>query len=201
MSEISIGIDEAGLGPIAGPVSVAVVALKEGAEDYLGGVTDSKKMTKLMREHALPIIFRAAHFARAIISTSRTIDLHGPSYVWQHMVRELAMEAHKKFPDVEIILDGNRLVELSYVKPMVKADLHVLSVSAASVLAKELQCHWMDRYHLQYPQYRFDRHRGYATALHLEMLEEHGPCPIHRMSFAPVKRATRSGNPSPRCGS
>jgi len=196
---ISIGIDEAGLGPLAGPAVVGVVALPEDAD--LRGVTDSKKMSAEQREAAVDRIWNAALFYRVILSTAPTIDCHGLSYVWQHMIREVAMAAHALYPDSEIILDGNRLVGLPYVRPVVKADSKVRSVAAASVLAKYAQCCWMDDYHLEYPQYGFDRHHGYGTALHLEMLKEHGPCPIHRMSFAPVKRAIRSKSSSRPCGS
>jgi ribonuclease HII len=187
---VSIGIDEAGLGPIAGPVIASVVVLPDGLD--LRGVTDSKKMKAEQREDAVERIWEAALFHRVVVSTAPTIDQHGPSYVWHHMIRELAEEAHALFPDDEVILDGNRLVGLNYVRPVVKADSKIRSVAAASVLAKYTQCCWMDDYHLAYPQYGFDRHHGYGTASHLERLKEYGPCPIHRKTFAPVKRAIQS---------
>lgn len=187
--QVSIGIDEAGLGPIAGPVVVSVVAIPEGAD--MRGVTDSKKIRPEKREFLVSKIHDEAVYYRTILSMAPTIDRHGPSHIWTEMVRELAVEAHALYPDAEIILDGNRVVGLPYVRPEVKADSRFRSVAAASILSKVRQCRWMDRYHLEYPQYGFDQHRGYCTKFHLERLEAHGPCPVHRMTFGPVKKAAK----------
>lgn len=197
--DVSIGIDEAGVGPIAGPVVVSCVALRNGIS--FDHVTDSKKMTAAQRARAAAQITEKAVGIVTVVTTNATIDLYGISYVWESMVREVSRRIRETWDEAEIVLDGNRMVGLPYVKPVVKADLSVLSVSAASVLAKEKQCAWMQRYHERYPQYGFDKHHGYATRQHIQMLREHGPCPIHRKSFAPVRQAIRMWESSQLCGS
>lgn len=185
---VSIGIDEAGLGPLAGPIVGSVVAFP--GDLRIDGVMDSKKMTAKQREALVDEIMDKALYWRTLTAMPSVIDNKGPHGAWEMVIVGLAKGARAVFPKSTIILDGNKLVGLPYVKPVVKADDKVPSVSAASVLAKYTQCCWMDDYHLEYPQYSFDRHRGYGTKLHLQKLEEHGPCPIHRMTFKPVKRAS-----------
>jgi ribonuclease HII len=185
---ISIGIDEAGLGPIAGPIVAGVVAL--AGDLRIKGVMDSKKMTERSREALVDEIMSAALFWKTLVISHEVVDRLGPHEAWKLAIVGLAQAAHKEFPKTEIILDGNKLVGLDYVRPIVKADDKIPSVSAASVLAKYTQCCWMDDYHVLYPLYGFDRHRGYGTVQHLKQLMEHGPCPIHRKTFRPVKRAS-----------
>lgn len=186
MTKFEIGMDEAGIGPLAGPMTAAVVVLHPQCK--LAGVRDSKKMTDESRERLVDLIYDEALFYKVAVRSQEEIDRNGLSKCWLSMMSDLARAAHVCYPG-EIIVDGNRLVTgLSYVTPIVKADDKILAVSAASVLAKYTQCLWMDDYHDLYPVYEFDKHRGYGTAVHLKRLEEHGPCPIHRKSFKPIKR-------------
>jgi ribonuclease HII len=180
-------MDEAGMGPLAGPVTAAVVVLHPRCR--LPGVKDSKKMTDESREALVDSIYEGALFYKIAIRTHEDIDRDGISKCWLDMMMELASAAHVKYPSNTIIVDGNRMVTgLPYVRPIVKADDKFLAVSAASVLAKYTQCLWMDDYHAEYPIYGFNRHRGYHTAVHVKRLEAHGPCPIHRKSFKPIQR-------------
>jgi ribonuclease HII len=187
---IWIGIDEAGMGTLAGPMTSAVVCIEPGKVPK--GVRDSKKLGEVHREELAAQIMDAAEHYKVVVRTQEQIDELGMSQCWEHMIRELCYFARIVHPHTTMILDGNRLIGLPYVRSVVKADDKYLSVGAASILAKYAQCCWMDDYHKEYPRYGFDHHRGYGTTQHMRALEELGPCPIHRKSFKPIKRATRS---------
>jgi len=190
MAEILIGIDEAGMGTLAGPLTAAIVVIR--ADRIPAGVRDSKKLKEEKREELAALIMDAAEFYRVVAVSPEEIDKDGLSISWQWAIRGVALAAHivcnHKIGEEEYVLDGNRFVGLPYVRPVVKADDKYPAVSAASILAKYTQCCWMDDYHLQYPNYGFDQHRGYGTVNHLRKLKELGPCPIHRKSFKPVQR-------------
>lgn len=196
MAKILIGIDEAGMGTLAGPVVASVVAILEVLVP--AGVRDSKKMTDDGREECAALIMEQSFAYKTAIREPHLVDEFGLSACWRGAIVELAIfiDVVRKlhgFPEAEIILDGNRLIPgHPYVKPVVKADDTYPAVSAASILAKYTQCCWMEDYHLEYPRYGFDRHRGYGTAEHLKRLKEMGPCPIHRKSVKPVKEAIHS---------
>lgn len=196
MSDILVGIDEAGMGTLAGPLTAAIVVIK--ADKVPVGVRDSKKLKEEKREELAALLMDAAEFYKVVAVSPEEVDRDGLSWSWRRAIRDVAMAAylHLDLEEAlwresgsEFILDGNRLVGLSYVRPVVKADDKYPAVSAASILAKYTQCCWMDDYHIQFPGYGFDQNRGYGTANHLQKLEELGPCPIHRKSFQPVKRA------------
>ncbi len=184
--KVEIGIDEAGMGPAAGPMTMAVVAVPVTVP--LGGVMDSKRLNDAKREDLVDLIHAAALFRKVIAVAPEDVDRLGISRSWRETARTLAIAAHKEFPDETIILDGNRLIGLNYVEPVVKADDKYPAVSAASILAKYMQSCWMDDYHEVYPEYGFDKHRGYLTKQHQEALAAHGPCACHRTSFNPIKR-------------
>lgn len=186
MDKILVGIDEAGMGTLAGPLTVGVVVIAE--ENIPPGVRDSKKMREEQREEVAALIMEAADFYKVLPVESDAIDRLGLSSAWLMAVRAAAVATRSMFEGCGIILDGNRLVGLPYVTPVVKADDKYPAVSAASILAKYTQCCWMDDYHEEYPEYGFKNHRGYGTVVHLQKLEELGPCPIHRKSFRPVRR-------------
>lgn len=190
---LSIGMDEAGMGPLAGPVTAAVVVLD--AKKPMPGVRDSKKMTDRSREQIVDLIFDRSLFYKISVRTSKEVDQRGLSRCWLEIMSELARAAHTKYPGT-IIVDGNRLVTgAPYVVPVVKADDKFPSVSAASILAKYAQCLWMEDHHEEYPVYGFSKHKGYPTAEHIRRLEEYGPCPIHRKTFKPIQKvlSMRSG--------
>lgn len=184
---ILIGLDEAGLGPWAGPLTAAVVVLPDDVN--LKGVRDSKKMSEEQRENAVDLIHEQALHYEAFAMEPEMVDRFGAGPAWKHIMRGLAQRARKKFPDARIIVDGNRLITgIGNQQPIPKADDKFTCVAAASILAKYAQCLWMDDYHSMYPQYGFDRHRGYGTPQHKQALERYGPCPIHRKSYKPIKR-------------
>jgi len=181
---IVCGVDEAGRGPLAGPVYAAAVILDPGRP--IKGLKDSKLLSESRREFlAREILGRARAFSIAL-ATVEEIDnlniLQATLLAMQRAVAGLAM-----LPDIAWI-DGNRCPKLPCrARAIVKGDrLHAV-ISAASILAKTARDAEMRALHLRYPQYGFDRHKGYPTAEHLERLGRHGPCEIHRRSFAPVR--------------
>ena len=177
------GIDEAGRGPLAGPVVAAAVILPPDA--VLPGVRDSKKMTAGARESAFEMILgKARAVAIAVVSEG---------YIDQFNILRASLEAMKRavralVPQPSFLLvDGINGVPLSLPqKCLKKGDQRSLSISAASVMAKVYRDRIMKCYHLQYPCYGFDQHKGYGTKIHLEALNRFGPCPFHRMTFKGV---------------
>jgi ribonuclease HII len=187
VAEILIGVDEAGMGPWAGPLTAGVVVLPEDV--VIPGVKDSKKLKDEGRENLVDVIHQTALFYYVNAIGPAMIDRVGITQVWNDMIRGLAEMAQKHFPEARTIVDGNKIVpNLKNYCPIVKADDKYQCVSAASILAKYHQCGWMDDYHLLYPQYGFNRHRGYGTDQHKKALERYGPCPAHRKSYKPIKR-------------
>lgn len=186
IEKVEIGIDEAGCGCMAGDMFVSIVALPAGIE--LPGVKDSKKLSDAQREDLVDSIWAGAVWYKTIECSPETIDIYGLGSMWKLLVRQLGHELRTRFPGARAILDGSRGVGMSWVKPVVKADGKYLSVMAASVLSKYCQTCCMDAHHKLYPQYGFDRHRGYVTKAHLAAVQEHGPCPIHRTSYRPLQR-------------
>lgn len=182
-----LGVDEAGRGPWAGPMTASVVILRTGTT--LKNVKDSKKMTELSRENAVDEIWEKAVYYATEAIMSEEIDSLGIGRAWDKLMVSLLEGAYKKFPGVSGVVDGTvRVRGFNKVVAVPKADNIVLSVSAASVLAKYMQTCWMDDYASKYPGYGFEQHRGYGTQAHLDALERKGVCPIHRMSFRPIKK-------------
>ena len=179
------GVDEAGRGPLAGPVYAAAVILDPAKP--IAGLKDSKLLSPSRREMLFELIHERA-IAYSIASASvEEIDhvniLQATMLAMQRAVEGLGMR-----PD-EAWIDGNRCPKLACrARAIVQGDrLHPV-ISAASILAKTARDAEMLRMHERYPQYGFDRHKGYPTAEHLELLRQHGASAIHRRSFAPVRR-------------
>lgn len=186
MAEILIGVDEAGVGPWAGPLTAGVVVLPDDV--VIPGVKDSKKIREETREELVDLIHETALFYAVNAIAPAMIDRLGITQVWNDLIKSLVDRARVHFPDARAIIDGNRVVpNLKNYSPVVKADDKYQCVSAASILAKYHQCGWMDDYHLQYPHYGFNKHRGYGTLKHKRALEALGPCPAHRRSYKPIK--------------
>jgi ribonuclease HII len=180
------GIDEAGRGPLAGPVFAAAVIL---CPDHpIDGLADSKKLTATRREAlALLIQERALAWCVASASVAEIDELNILQASMLAMRR--ACEGLTLVPHLALI-DGNTMPKglTCTAQAVVRGDDTVAAISAASILAKtarDAHCRIM---HEQYPQYAFDQHKGYGTALHLERLLAHGPCDLHRRGFAPVRR-------------
>ncbi len=177
------GVDEAGRGPLMGPVVAAAVILDELRP--IKGLADSKKLTALRREKLYDEIRAKALCCSIAMATVEEIDelniLQATMLAMKRAVEGLRLRPQKT------LVDGNRLPSLSMLaEAIVKGDEKVQCISAASILAKVHRDRWCADYHLEYPQYGFAGHKGYGTAAHLAALREHGACPQHRKSFSPV---------------
>jgi ribonuclease HII len=180
---LTAGVDEAGRGPLMGPVVAAAVILDDLKP--IKGLADSKKLTALQRDKLYDEIRAKALCCSIAMATVEEIDelniLQATMLAMKRAVEGLRLKPHKA------LVDGNRLPALSMLaEAIVKGDALVPAISAASILAKVTRDRWCAEYDLQYPQYGFAGHKGYGTAAHLLALREHGACPQHRKSFAPV---------------
>lgn len=178
------GVDEVGRGPLAGPVVAAAVILD--ADCPIDGLRDSKQLTEARRV-ALDVEIRARARAWAIAScTPAEIDEINILQAAMLAMRR-AVEALSVVPEF-VQVDGNRCPELNIpVEAIIGGDDCVPCISAASIIAKVHRDAEMKHWHERYPQYGFIRHKGYSTPEHLAALAEHGPCELHRQSFAPVR--------------
>lgn len=179
------GVDEAGRGPLAGPVVVAAVILD--ARRPIAGLDDSKRLSPAVRECLYDdIVHRALAFAVVEVGPEEIDQLNILCATLEGMSRAVAA---LQIPAQRALVDGNRAPALTCpVETVVQGDRLVPAISAASILAKVTRDRLMDRMHVCWPVYGFDRHKGYPTPEHLARLERHGPCPIHRRSFEPVRR-------------
>lgn len=178
--ELIAGTDEAGRGPLAGPVVAAAVVLKKG--QFIEGVTDSKKLSEKKREELFEKIKEEAISYSIKFISEKTIDeinIRNASFkAMIEAVGDLSVS-----PDI-VIVDGNAMVGMGKKHIcVVKGDLKCNSVGAASILAKVARDRYMLQMHKKYPEYGFDRHKGYPTKLHYEKIEEYGVLPIHRLTF------------------
>lgn len=184
------GVDEAGRGPLAGPVVVAAVILDP--EQSLTGLDDSKKLSAKRRGTLAPLI-REGSLAWAVVEIAPA-DIDRLNILQATLLgMRRAVERLAPRPALALI-DGNRLPDLPCEgRTLVGGDGLEPVIAAASILAKVARDRIMDDLHARYPRYGFDRHRGYPTPEHLEMLARYGPCPEHRRSFAPVREALQAG--------
>jgi ribonuclease HII len=177
------GVDEAGRGPLAGPVVAAAVILDD--LNPIAGLADSKKLTALRREKLYDEIRAKAlccSIAEASVEEIDTLNiLQATMLAMRRAVEGLRLKPAK------VLVDGNRLPVLEVLaEAIVKGDAKVPAISAASILAKVHRDRWCADYDREFPQYGFAGHKGYGTAVHMAALREHGACPQHRKSFAPV---------------
>jgi len=182
------GLDEAGRGPLAGPV-VAAAAVIKIKKFNVGHIKDSKKLSAKKREEFFKILTKHPdlEWGRGIVS-EKVIDKINILEATKLAMKK-AVKGLKKKPDF-LILDGNFRINLPLSqKSIIKADEKVFSCAAASIIAKVTRDRIMDRYHKKYPLYKFNKHKGYPTKLHFKLLKKYGPCKIHRKSFGPVRLA------------
>lgn len=177
-----VGVDEAGCGPLAGPVVAAAVVLKPG--QHLEGVYDSKALSRKQREElALEIRDRVLAFSVAAAST-REIDRfnirRATSLAMRRAVRGLPFD-----PEL-LLVDGRHMPELGEHTAIVKGDRLSLSIACASILSKTVRDRLMDKLSRRYPAYGWDENKGYGTGQHLAAIREHGPTPHHRCTWAPI---------------
>jgi ribonuclease HII len=182
--ETEAGVDEAGRGPLAGPVVAAAVILP--AQGEIDGLADSKSLSAPQRERLVAEIRRTAMAwgvaAASVAEIDRFNILQASLLAMRRAVARLAVIPHLA------LVDGNQCPKLMLpMRAIVNGDALVPAISAASIMAKVYRDHVMERLHRRYPQYGFASHKGYATAAHLRALRKFGPCPLHRRSFAPVR--------------
>lgn len=193
--EVICGVDEAGRGPLAGSVFAAAVILDPSRP--IEGLRDSKKLTEARREALAEQIKSDALAWSIAFCTEAEIDEINILQASLLAMRR-AIEGLKLQPTLALV-DGNRCPVMPLrSEAIVKGDDKVPAISAASILAKTARDASMLALHRQYPDYAFDRHKGYPTALHLERLREHGVTPVHRKSYAPVRAMLDAAGPEGR---
>ena len=182
------GVDEAGRGPLAGPVCAAAVILPKG--EIIEGVNDSKKLTEKKREALYDVIKeKAVAYSIAFASVEEIEEMN---------ILNATMLAMKRavdgldIPADYAMIDGNKIPNLKIpAEYVIKGDANSMSIAAASILAKVTRDRLCADYEKEYPQYGFAKHKGYGTKLHREMILKYGPCKIHRMSF--LKKLLNNG--------
>ena len=175
------GVDEAGRGPLAGPIVAGAVILKDPVE----GLNDSKKLTEEQREALYDILHEEGHIIGACVIEPTVIDREGLQ-VANYAAMLGAVQALRVVPDF-LLVDGFTIQGCTLPqKPIIKGDARSMSIAAASIVAKVTRDRMMLEMDTMYPEYGFARHKGYGTAEHLAALRAYGPSPIHRQSFAPV---------------
>lgn len=186
MSQLVAGVDEAGRGPLAGPVVVAAVILDP--RRTISGLGDSKKLSEKQRDALFPQIIEQA-LASSIVEVG--VEEIDKLNILQATLVGMRRAVNALSPAASLALvDGNRAPDLDCrVETIIHGDSLEPAISAASILAKVHRDRLMRDFHQHYPCYGFDRHKGYPTGEHLRMLEQNGPCAIHRQSFAPVRNA------------
>ncbi len=178
------GVDEAGRGPLAGPVVAAAVILPQSFD--LPGLTDSKKLTEKRREKLFPLIrSQARAIGVGIVSAAEIDEIN----ILQATIRAMSLAvARLKDPADCLLIDGITPLPLSVPqKTLKKGDSRSLSISAASVVAKVVRDRMMVAYDWRYPGYGLARHKGYGSAAHLQAIASLGPCPLHRKTFGGVR--------------
>jgi ribonuclease HII len=185
--ELIAGVDEAGIGPLAGPVVAAAVILKKNSK--LPGLDDSKKLTHDQRDELFGRILDSAESVGVGIVDNITIDriniLRASLKAMAQAVKSLSVRPN------HIIVDGIRTIPgITIAQSSIKkGDSLASSISAASIIAKVVRDNIMDSYSALYPNHAFEEHRGYGTAKHMRLLKKYGPTPIHRLSFEPVRES------------
>jgi len=188
-----VGVDEAGRGPLAGPVVAAAVLLPEawfesGIPRKFRHLNDSKQLTPLQREHFFKLLSAETALQSAVVQVEA--DLVDTLNILQatHQAMNQAL-AQLQPPPEHVLVDGLRVPSMGFPQtPLIEGDGRSYSIAAASVMAKVTRDRLMTEYDQHWPVYRFAEHKGYGTPRHLAALAEHGPCPIHRRTFMPVKQ-------------
>lgn len=185
-ADLIAGVDEAGRGPLAGPVVTAAVILDPMRP--IDGLRDSKKLTEASRERlAAEIKERALDWSVAHATVEEIDELNILQATMLAMKR--AISGLTVRPSL-VLVDGNRVPRIDLpVNAIIQGDDKIAAISAASIIAKTTRDHWLEELDERYPEYGFAKHKGYGTKEHLEALAKYGPLPVHRKSFGPVKQA------------
>lgn len=179
------GVDEAGRGPLAGPVVAAACILPD--DILVEGINDSKKLLPSQRFALFQKILDIPGicYAIGVVDALRIDQINILKATFEAML--IAIHGLSKKTDY-LLIDGNRMPQTAIPgEPIIKGDALSQTIAAASIIAKESRDRMMDEFHQQWPQYGFDRHKGYGTKEHLLAIERDGPCPIHRLTFEPLK--------------
>lgn len=186
MPKLLAGVDEAGRGPLAGPVYAAAVILNPNRK--IAGLNDSKKLTAKRREKLFDeIVDTSLAYCIASADPNEIDRLNILQATFLAMSR--AVDGLELSPS-KVLVDGHQLPKWQYnAESVIGGDALIAEISAASILAKVARDRYMAEMHQQYPVYGFDGHKGYPTKLHLAALRAHGPCKIHRRSYRPVQQA------------
>ncbi len=179
------GVDEAGRGPLAGPVVAAACILKEGA--FFEGIFDSKQLTAKQRAYAFEKLKASPDVLWAVGVVS--CDVIDEINIYQATIQAMIEAVQKlSLPPDYLLVDGLKLPYPGIVgEKVIRGDATCACIAAASIIAKETRDQLMQDFDRQWPQYRFGKHKGYGTQEHVRLLAEYGPSPIHRKSFAPVR--------------
>ena len=181
-----IGIDEAGRGPLAGPVVVAGVIFPIGYDSK--DIYDSKKLSLKKREELYKVILEDALYYNIQIVDEKEIDKYNIYQATKMANERIVLDSKCQV----VLTDAMKLQLENYtVYPIIKGDQKSCSIAAGSILAKVTRDHIMDEYDAIYPQYGFKQHKGYPTKAHLQALQQYGPCPIHRFSYGPVMESNQ----------
>ncbi len=184
------GIDEAGRGPLAGPVVVAACILPPFLR--IPGINDSKKLTEKKREELYKIIIKEAIDYKVVFVSVEDVDSLNIYQATKKGMLECVNLLDVK-PD-HILIDAMPLPELDYSHTsIVHGDARSASIAAASIIAKVTRDRYMEKMDIKYPNYGFKKHKGYCTKTHLEALEKFGPCKIHRKTFSPIDKYIAKG--------
>ena len=190
------GVDEAGRGPLAGPVVAAAVVfpcawLETGLDSRLRGLNDSKQLTEAQREEYYAILIAHPEIRYAIADAAAELIDRINILQATHRAMNAALEQLRP-PPQHVLVDGSPVKSMCLPNtPLVKGDARSYSIAAASVLAKVTRDRRMREFDQLYPSYGFAEHKGYGTPQHLAAIQRHGPCPIHRRSFAPLRPAEK----------
>jgi ribonuclease HII len=182
------GVDEAGRGPLAGPVVAAAVVLAKLKYSWASKLADSKQLNEEARETLFDQITAQSHFGVGIVDHMTIDKINIRQATWKAMQMAVADLSAKHDAIHYVLIDGLPYGAAAWpYEAIVKGDAKVRSIAAASIVAKVTRDRLMGELDKQFPQYGFAKHKGYSTPEHLQALQLHGPCDIHRKSFAPVK--------------
>jgi len=198
LNKIIVGIDEVGRGPLAGPVTAAAVTVRQipNSKFQIPKIKDSKKLSSKKREELYQILTKHPRIEWGMGRVSeKVIDRinikNAAELAMEKALQNLKSKIKIPRSQIFLIIDGNNIKNLKLktynLKLIIKGDEKVFSCAAASIIAKVRRDKIMKRYHQKYPQYGFDKHKGYGTKYHFKMLKKYGPCKIHRKTFRPVK--------------
>ncbi|MFA5080418.1 MAG: ribonuclease HII [Candidatus Paceibacterota bacterium] len=184
------GIDEAGRGPLAGPVVASAVLITNWNfnKELLSGIKDSKKLSEKKREYLFEIIIatKQIKWGIGIIDEKKIDEVNIFQATKLAMAKAVENLSSKQRPDF-LIIDGNSTINFKVEqKAIVKADDKIFSCSTASIIAKVTRDRMMYEYAKKYPEYQFEKHKGYGTKIHMEAIKKFGPCDIHRKTFNPI---------------